>query len=280
MINLSQLSGNNQIFQSKFDTNFNLSTFGITTDTSSMTNGNKISKLADKIRRDVKEMALLCAANDKEKLLNVLIINQQLNVIDPPVVVQLTQNLNESPTIKTILKPPIMPQRLNPKAKRNIKVGYGVVTADEVIQQLEEREIADAEQEIEREEDEISKNERIKNIDEIDKQFQETRKLLTRLRSEHAAKSKAGGPRKKAKKRGCDDDLSFNEETKLAREQEINETNERVKELRTQLQALRADHVTKNKAVAVKRKKFVALKKEKGNLVMPSSEPWNDNRDK
>lgn len=220
-----------------------MTTFGITSVTSGVTNGNKITKLAEKIRRDVKEMALLCAANDKEKLVNVLIINQQLNVIDPPVVAQLptTENLTDSPTIKTILRPPTMPQRVNPKAKRNIKVGYGVVTADEVVQQLEEREIAHAEHEIEREEDEISKNERIKNIDEVNKQLQDTRKLLTRLKTEHAAKSKEVAPKKKSKKRGRDDDMSLHEEMKLSREHEINETNERLKELRTQFQALKAE---------------------------------------
>lgn len=259
------------MFCSNFDTNYNLTTFGITPDTSSTSNGSKIKKLADKIRRDVKEMALLCATNDKEKLVNVLIINQQLNAIDPPVVVQVpTQNLDDCPNIKTILRPPTMPERLNPKAKRNIKVGYGVVTADEVIQQMEEREAAEADQEIEREKDEINKNERIKNIEQVDRQMQETRKLVTRLRSEHAAKSKEEAPKKKTRKRGVDDDLSLYEELKLAREEEINVNNERLKELRTQFQSLKADNVAKNKAVAVKRKNYIALKKEKGHLVMPS----------
>lgn len=144
-------------------------------------------------------------------------------------------------------------------------MGYGVVTADEVIQQMEEREILDAEQATEREEDEIKKNERIKNIDEVEKQLQETRKLLTGLRSEHAAKSKEDLQKKKSKKRGGDDDQSLYDEMKFARDQDINDKNERLKELRTQLQALKADHVVTNKAIA-----YIALKKEKGNLVMPN----------
>lgn len=227
-INFSALSGRERdgIFRSQIDTTFNLTAFGLTTETSVKQNGSKIAKLTDKIRRDVKELGLLCAASDKEKLLNVLIINQQLNIIDPPEVVQLvSDNATEQRTIKTILKPPPMPQRVRPKCKRNLKISYGVVTSDEVNKEIEEREIADAEQEIEREQDEIAKHEREKNIKEVDEQLREIRKKLITLRSENASKNKKSAQKKKSKNK---------EDENSKREQEIKENDDQLHELRDQ----------------------------------------------
>lgn len=278
-IKLSELNGHNEVFRSKFDTDFNLSTFGITSDTVSTQNGNKVTKIAEKIRRDLKELALLCAANDKEKLVNVLIINQQLNVIDPPdPPAQISTEIsNDARTIKTILQPPTMPQRVKTKAKRNIKVGYGVVTSDEVIQQMEEREISDVQHEIEREEDEIDKRVREKKIDDVDKQLREIRELIITLKSKYAANVKEAALKKKSKKRGRDGSESLLEETIADSKIEIDAKNDQLKELRERLKVLEADHVLANKAVAAKRRNEIQLKKERGNLVMPLTQNVDDN---
>lgn len=112
------------------------------------------------MRRDLKELGLLCAAYGKEKLINVLVINQQLNSIDHPIAakLQISENPSEPRTIKDILQPPTMPQSSKPKTKRNLKVGFGVVTSDDVLQEVEEQEIAEAQREIERKEVKIDKN--------------------------------------------------------------------------------------------------------------------------
>lgn len=57
------------------------------------------------------------------------------------------------------------------------------------------------------------------------------------------------------KKRGGDGDQSIYEETKFAREQEIDKKNE--------LQALKTDNVATNKAIAVKGKNYIELKKRR-----------------
>lgn len=101
---------------------------------SSKQNEDKISKIVEKIRRDVKDLALICATNDKEKLFNILIINQQLDLIDHAVIENIPTTSNDR-TIQSILKPPHMPQRVKPKRKRNLKVGYGVVTSNEMERQ-------------------------------------------------------------------------------------------------------------------------------------------------
>lgn len=266
-ISFSELGGHKEMFRSKFDTNFDLTTFGVSSQPSNIRSEDKIAKLADKIRRDVNELALFCAANYKEKLVNVLIINQQLSFINPPPTNEhlLLQNATAPRSINTILQPPTMPQRLKPKAKRNLKVGYGVVTAEEVIEEMEERERADAQQVIEREEDEIQKNKREKQIEEVENQLRETRESLAILKSENAAALKESAPKRKSKKRGNN---AEDQSIQIARKQEINSKNEELKELRKQLHIFKANHVAANKAVALKRRNCLQLKKDKGNLIV------------
>lgn len=153
-----------------------MSTFGLSTEISRVENSSKIGKLVDTIRRDVKELGLLCAAGDKEKLISVLVINQQLNIIDPPPVEKLELVVGPR-SIKSILKPPTMPQRVKQKRNMNLKISYGVVTAKEVVDSINEREAADRQQESERELDEIAKHEREHEIKSIDEQLKEVRNL-------------------------------------------------------------------------------------------------------
>lgn len=184
-----------------------MSTFGLTADTSHkltsrQENEGKAVKLVERIRRDVKELGLVYAATDKEKLINVLIMNQQLNIIDPPVIEQLVSNENtaEPRTIKSILKSPPMPQRTKQKCKRNVKVAYGVVTADEIITEIDEREVMEARQEGEREEDEIVTHQREKQIQETEGQVREIRHKLNVLKAENTAKNKEFAIKKKGRK--------------------------------------------------------------------------------
>lgn len=272
-VKLSELTGHNEIFHSEFDTNFSLNSFGVSTESSGEQNACKVGKIVEKIRRDVKQLGLLFAASDKEKLINILVINQQLNIIDPP---QLEQSeaepCVEPRSIKSILKPPTMPQRVKPKRNLNLKISYGVVTAKEVVQSLCDREAADRQQEIEREEDEIAKHERDNEIKKVEKELRDIRKMLSTVRSENATINKEIAQRKKNKLID-DDELAFQEVTKDEREQLIKQYDDQLRELRDRLKNLKSTHVAANKAVLLKRKNFEQQKKEKGNRVQPSITP-------
>lgn len=271
-VKFSELAAHNEIFQSNFETTFDLNAFGLSMVPSDKQNASRIQKLAEKIRRDVKQLGLLCAAADKGKLINVLVINQQLNLIDPPQV-----ELSESPvaepcTIKTILKPPVMPQRLKPKRNLNLKISYGVMTAKELVQSVYEREAADRQQEVEREEDDIAKHERENEIQEVDEQVRDIRKTLTTLRSENATFNKEI-MQKKINKTITSVDLELHEAEKNDREVTIKEYDDQLHELRQKLKQLKSSHVAANKNVALKRKNFDLQKKERGNQVQPAIAP-------
>lgn len=261
-----------KIFRSNVDTQFDIADFGISDNITSHTQ-TKLSKLTQKIRRDVKELGLLCAATDKKKLVNILIINQQLHAIDPPDVCTEAipaESSSETRTIKTILVPPSMPQRVKPKAHRNIKVGYGVATAEEVLEHIAEREILDGQMDIEQEENEIEKKAREKAIEDVEKQLQETRKVLATMRSENASLIKDAAQQKKSKKRKSSGDAVV-DDTILQNKAKIEEKNIELKALREQLKSLKTDHIVANKAAASKRRSDLQLKKGSGNIVIPQA---------
>lgn len=271
-VKFSELAVHSGIFQSKFETNFYLSTFGLDSEPLDTQNAGKIQKLTEKMRRDVKQLGLLCAATDKEKLINVLVINQQLNLIDPPQVEILDSPEIEPRTIKTILKPPVMPQRVKPKRNMNLKISYGVMTAKELVQSVYDRETADRQQEVEREESEIAKHEREKEIKEVDDQLKDIRRMLSTLRTENATANKEIAQKKKNKTIDVGD-LELQEAAKNDREIVIREYDDQLHELREKMKDLKSVHVAANKAVALKRKNFEQEKKEKGNQVQPQNPP-------
>lgn len=271
-VKFSELAVRSGMFQSKFETNFNLSAFGLFAEPSDTQNAGKIQKLTDKIRRDVKQLGWLCAATDKEKLINVLVINQQLNIIDSPQVEPLEASVIEPRTIKTILKPPTMPQRVKPKKNMNLKISYGVMTAKELVQSIYEREAADRQQEIEREENEIARHERENELKEVDDQLKDVRKMLSTLRSENATINKEITQKKKNKTIDVGD-LELQEAEKNDREIVIKEHDDQLHELREKIKDLKSAHVAVNKAVALKRKNFEQEKKERGNQVQPHNPP-------
>lgn len=266
-VNLSELAGHNEIFRSSFEANFSLSAFGLSTETSHAVNASRIGKLTESIRRDVKQLGLLCAASDKEKLINVLVINQQLNIIDPPLVEQ-PEVAQEPRSISSILKPPTMPQRVKQKRNLNLKISYGVVTAKEVVQNVMEREAAEREHESERELDAIAKHQRENVIKEIDEQMKEVRGYLSTIRAENVAANKEFAQKKKNKTIDADE-LVVQEAAKNDREGQIKMFDDELRVLRENLKELKSNHVASNKAVLVKRKNFELQKKEIGNKVQP-----------
>ncbi len=255
----AELTGPNEFFKSQSGTQFDLRTFGISTEASNVEN-------ASRIRHDVKQLGLLCAASDKEKLINILIINQQLNAIDPPPLEETTQEIR---SIKTILKAPTMPQRINKKRNMNLKVSYGVVTAKEVVQSIMDREAADQQHELEREEDEILKLTRENEIAAVDDDLKRMRKMSSATRSEVAAMNKEIIQKKKSKSISVSE-LKLQDAAKSEKEVLLKEYDEQLRDLREKLKNLKAVNVEANKAVSLKRKTFEIQKKETGNKVQPS----------
>lgn len=274
-VKLSELAGHNEIFQSSFETNFSLRAFGLCEEALQVENSSKIGKLADKIRREVQQLGLLCAAGDKEKLINVLVINQQLSIIDPPPVEPPLESepFLEPRSIKSILKQPTMPQRVKPKRNLNLKISYGVVTAEEIVQSIFEKEAADRLHEIEREQDEIAKVKRENTIKDVDEQLKEVRNFLSTARAENVAVNKETVQKKKNKTiEGSE--LALQEAAKDERETTIKLYDEQLRELKEKMKSLRSTHVAENKAVLLKRKNFELRKKEMGNKVQPSVTPY------
>lgn len=272
-VSFSELAGPNEFLKSQSETRFDLAVFGVSTESPNAENASKIGNLSEKIRRDVKQLGLLCAASDKQKLINILVINQQLNVIDPPPVEE-TLSTEESRTIKSILKPPTMPQRINKKRNMNLKVSYGVVTAKEVVQSIMDREAADQQHEIEREDAEIAKLSRENEISAVEDELKVMRKLLSSIRSEVVALNKELVQKKKIQKsKASSSDLELHEKSKREKEVQLKEYDEQVRGLREKLKNLKAIHVGNNKAVSQKKKSFELQKKEIGNKVQPSNPP-------
>ncbi|KAJ6639201.1 hypothetical protein Bhyg_11943 [Pseudolycoriella hygida] len=279
----SELCGPSEIYKSQSETRFDLSSFGLSAEGPNAENTSKMGKLVDKIRLDVKRLGMLCAASAKEKLINILVINQQLNIIDPPLVAE-TDTTEEHRTIKSVLKPPTMPQRCKRKRNMSLKVSYGVVTAKEVVQSIMERESAKERHEIECEKSLIAKHERENEITAVEEEAKDVRKLLNASRTELLALNKDMVQYKKSKAvKDCSiykvtpqntaDDLQLLQATKREKEIAIMEYDKQLRELRVKLKSLKVFNVEANKADSVKKKKYELQRKQIGNKVQPSVMP-------
>lgn len=148
----------------------------------------KINKIVDKIQVSVKQLGIMMKVHDPEKLLNVLIMQQQLNILRP---VQIADSCSTTVvrTIDDILKPPEMVERTRTKNK-NMKVTYGVMSANEVIKSLKEKSDAEKKALSEKEIEEISKAERLKNIEILDEKMRQDREKMKSLRAENVVINK------------------------------------------------------------------------------------------
>ncbi|KAJ6639596.1 hypothetical protein Bhyg_12343 [Pseudolycoriella hygida] len=189
------------------------------------------------------------SAIEKGKLINVLIINQQLDVINPPEVGQ-SEPVEEPRTIKSILKPPAMPQRVKPKRNMNLK------------NLIWDREAADRHQEIVREEEEIAKHSRENEIAAVNDELKRVRRLVGDARWENMSINKEIAPRKKDKVIDSAE-LGVQEEAKKEREQVIKQYDDQLRELRDKFKKLKSEHMAANKAMLLKRKAYELEKNKK-----------------
>jgi hypothetical protein len=236
------LVGSSEFMDSLANFNFPMNCFGIDCndeiflqDSESPKKEPKIEKLIDKIDQNLKELALVLRVHDPSKLLNVLIIKQQLNIIKPVEIV--TSTVEATPrTIDDILKPPSVMQRKKPKNK-NMKIKYGVMSGNQVIDEMEQRESEEKRLSVQKELDQIAKLQRLKEIQELGEKLRESRQEIKNLRAEKIEKNKA------------------------KRQKEIQELNEKLREDNQKLKNLQAENVEKNKAARL-RKQILGTKRK------------------
>ena len=94
-------------------------------------------KLVAKARKAVKDLGLYMKVHDPSKLLNILIMTQQLNLIQPQSVQEIEPTPKTELTNKDVLPPPSTIKPTN--RKRKAKISFGVMTAIEVISGMEQR---------------------------------------------------------------------------------------------------------------------------------------------
>ena len=108
------------------------------------------AKLVAKARKAaVKDLGLYMKVHDPSKLLKILVMNQQLNVIQPQSVQEIEPTPVADLTMAVVLPSPPIIKPTNRKQKA--KISFGVMTATEVISGMEQRESDEIEAEEEQE---------------------------------------------------------------------------------------------------------------------------------
>lgn len=200
-ISFSTLDQSNSTFRTSINGNFPLSGFGIDhgsdneiTNIPSAGSDQQTRKLLDRIRNDVRQLGIHLSVYDPVKLLNILTINQQLNIIKPPAVIVVE---NPSITIDDVLKPPTIIRR--PIKKRNLKLHYGVMSGNEVIENAEQIQAEEDHDEEEREAAAILNTQREKQIRDMEQKLREGREKLKELKAEKIETKKDTSAKRKLK---------------------------------------------------------------------------------
>lgn len=134
--------------------------------------GDKLSNLIEKCRAIVKQLGIHLKVHNPEKLLNILIMNQQLNIIEPSPIQIMPGEPAAVSTIKDVLKPPMNSE----------------------LKQIQTEELtAEKEKEI----DDISLEQKGKAIEDQKKKLGEERNKLKQLRANLAEEKKNFGSKRK-----------------------------------------------------------------------------------
>lgn len=151
-------------------------------------NEGAVVKLVDKISENLKELGILLKAYAPDKVLNVLVMKQQLNIITP--VVQIVEIETSPRNINDILKMPEKIQRRKLK-NPNMKISYGVMSSVEVVETMKKRQDEEQKRIEEKEEAEIYKVQRQKEIQELDLKTRADRERLKTLKIENSEINKS-----------------------------------------------------------------------------------------
>jgi hypothetical protein len=180
-ISLSDLNASTGLLHTTVDQNFSFSSFGFENGEGaenlqfSKSEDRKL-RLIEKCREPIRKLAAYLAVHDPSKMLNMLVMNQQLNIVSSPTLQEVQQPLK--------------------KKKRNFKV-CGIMTTDDVLEKMEKKQKDAENDEKEREKELIGSEEKDLEIKSIENDLRAAREKLkmakdekTRLRKENLGKKK------------------------------------------------------------------------------------------
>lgn len=155
----------------------------------------KIKKLVEKIRSDIRHLGLRMKVHDPNKLLNVLVMGQQLDIICPiPKVVQPTTPL----TPEDILTVPTIPRTKRVRKK----LSFGVMSDIQIVSEIEQVIEDEIVEQRETETAQLAEIASTRDITELGTDIQQLQSVLTGKRSAlKILKEKKSSEKKEAAKR-------------------------------------------------------------------------------
>lgn len=164
------------MFANDFNDNFDDTSFGVGENknldihisSTSETAAKQITKLVEKTRQNIRQLGMYVKVVDPSKMLNILVMAQQLNIIDP-----VTPEIEFVPpkTPQDILKVPTITRKT--KLARNKKLSFGVMSDVEIVDAVEEMVEREKAEERELEADKLAEIERAKVIEELENSIRE-----------------------------------------------------------------------------------------------------------
>lgn len=136
----------------------------------------EIIQLISKVREDLNRLREHIKLNEPSKLINILIMDQQLNIIEPifPAIIEPESSMR---TTSDILKIPKNMHNTTRK-KKGLKISYGVMSDKQIIEEMEQRELDHLKLTEERRADENAKSEKIRIMKEAKEELaKETNRL-------------------------------------------------------------------------------------------------------
>lgn len=202
-ISFSDIHKNIGLFANNFDNQFPDSSFfqnespGDQVISISDSSSNQIKKLVEKTRANVRQLGVHLKVLDPSKMLNILVIAQQLNTIDPPPkIVEVATPI----TVKDILT---VPTTARTKKRIRKKLSFGVMSDIEIVSSVEGIIQSEIEEEKQSENDQLMNIERSKDVDLLQVNIQEMqavvaqkRNALKQLKDARAAEKKEASKRK------------------------------------------------------------------------------------
>lgn len=159
----------------------------------------QITKLVDKTRQNIRQLGMLLKVHDPSKMLNILVMAQQLNIIDPP---PPAIEIVPPQTLQDILKVPTIVRKT--KQIRNKKLSCGIMSDVEIIDVIEEMVENEKAEERETETDKLVEMERAKTIEELETSIkcelniiQEKKEKLKSLKVQKATEKKEVSAKRK-----------------------------------------------------------------------------------
>lgn len=153
-------------------------------------------QMVSKVRDDLNGLRAHLKVHEPSKLINILIMEQQLNIIEPIIpemMVPVTPNVRTSSDILQI------PSNVKTTRKRKgIKISYGVMSDKQIIEEMEQREKDESKLAEERRADETAKAEKARILKEAKEELaKETERLKTARNRLKTLEAEATAERKK-----------------------------------------------------------------------------------